>query len=129
MTGWRTRAELSTASVLCVDDETVGSVTGAPRGALILTKDGCGSCAAYEAEIRRLQDRELLGDLVVGKLTLTQPGSRAFKRSNPWLGTLDHLPYTVLYASREKVDEFAASKGFFLMERAEDAGLIGGVGR
>jgi hypothetical protein len=30
----------------------------------------------------------------------------------------------VLYASGEKVDEFAASKGFFLMERAEDAGFI-----
>jgi hypothetical protein len=30
----------------------------------------------------------------------------------------------VLYANGEKVDEFAASKGFFLMERAEDAGFI-----
>ena len=103
-----------------VDDETVESVTGAPRGALILAKDGCGSCAQYEAEIRRLQDRELLGDLVVGKLMLTQPGSRAFKRSNPWLATVEDLPYTVLYASGEKVDEFAASKGFFLMERVEE---------
>ena len=107
-------------SVLYVDDETVESVINAPRGALILAKDDCGSCAEYEAEIQRLQDRELLGDLVVGKLMLTQPGSRAFKRSNPWLSTLDHLPYTVLYASGEKVDEFAASKGLFLMERAEE---------
>jgi len=118
------RAELSTASVLYVDDETVESVLNAPRGALILAKDDCGSCAEYEAEIRRLQDKELLGDLVVGKLMLTQPGSRAFKRSNPWLSTLDHLPYTVLYASGEKVDEFAASKAVFLMQRAEDAGFI-----
>jgi hypothetical protein len=124
MSGWRMPAELSTASVLYVDDETVESVINAPRGALILAKDDCGSCAEYEAEIQRLQDRELLGDLVVGKLMLTQPGSRAFKRSNRWLGTLDHLPYTVLYANGEKVDEFAASKGFFLMERAEDAGFI-----
>jgi hypothetical protein len=109
-----------------VDDETVDTVINAPHGALILAKDGCGSCARYAAEIQRLQDREQLGDLVVGKLMLTQPGSRAFKRANPWLGTLDHLPYTVLYASGEKVDEFAASKGFFLMERAEDAGFIYG---
>ena len=106
--------------MLYVDDETVESVTGAPRGALILAKDGCGSCASYEAEIRRLQERELLGDLVVGKLMLTQPGSRAFKRSNPWLGTLEDLPYTVLYASGERVDGFAASKGLFLMERVEE---------
>ena len=110
--------------MLYVDDETVESVINAPRGALVLAKDGCGSCAQYEAEIQLLQDRELLGDLVVGKLVLTQPGSRAFKRSNPWLSTLDNLPYTVLYARGEKVDEFAASKGFFLMERAEDAGFI-----
>lgn len=110
--------------MLYVDDETVESVINAPHGALILAKDGCGSCAEYEAEIRRLQDQNLLGDLVVGKLVLTQPGSRAFKRSNPWLGTLDYLPYTLLYASGAKVDEFAASKGFFLMERAEDAGFI-----
>jgi hypothetical protein len=108
--------------VLYVDDETVQSVITAPRGALILAKDGCGSCAQYEAEIQRLEDRELLGDLVVGKLTLTQPGSRAFKRSNPWLSTLEDLPYTVLYASGEKVDGFAASMGSFLMERAEDVG-------
>jgi len=110
--------------MLYVDDETVEGVTEAPRGALILAKDGCGSCAAYEAEIQRLQDRELLGDLVVGKLMLTQPGSRVFKRANPWLSTVHDLPYTVLYASGERVDEFAASKGFFLMERAEDAGFI-----
>ena len=117
-------AELRTAPVLYVDDDTVECVINAPHGALILAKDDCGSCAEYESEIQRLQDRELLGHLVVGKLVLTQPGSRAFKRSNPWLSTLDHLPYTVLYASGEKVDEFAASKGFFLMERAEDAGFI-----
>jgi hypothetical protein len=108
--------------VLYVNDETVESVIAAPRGALILAKDGCGSCAQYEAEIQRLEDRELLGDLVVGKLMLTQPGSRAFKRSNPWLSTLEDLPYTVLYASGEKVDGFAASRGSFLMERAEDVG-------
>jgi hypothetical protein len=122
------RAELSTAAVLYVDDETVASVINAPRGALILAKDGCGSCAEYEAEIERLQARALLGDLVVGKLILTQPGSHAFKRSNPWLRTLEYLPYTVLYASGEKVDGFAASKGFLLLERAEDAGFISGAG-
>jgi len=106
--------------MLYVDDETVEGVTGAPHGALILAKDGCGSCAAYEAEIQRLQERELLGDLVVGKLMLTQPGSRVFKRANPWLGAVDDLPYTVLYSNGDRIDGFAASKGFFLMERAEE---------
>ena len=53
------RAELRTAPVLYVDDDTVECVINAPHGALILAKDDCGSCAEYEAEIQRLQDREL----------------------------------------------------------------------
>ena len=110
--------------VLYVDDDSVESVTGAPHGALVLAKDDCDNCAAYEAQINRLQDQELLGDLVVGKLMLTQPGSRAFKKANPWLSQVDFLPYTLLYASGEKVDEFAASNGTYLRERAEDAGFI-----
>jgi hypothetical protein len=110
--------------MLYVDDDTVGDVVGAPHGALVLAKDDCGSCAAYEAEIRRLQEEGLLGDLVVGKIMLTQPGSRRFKRENPWLREVADLPYTVLYASGEKVDEFAASKGMYLLERAEDIGFM-----
>jgi hypothetical protein len=110
--------------VLYVDDETVETVTGALHGALVLAKDNCDNCAAYEEQIQSLQDQKLLGDLVVGKLMLTQPGSRAFKKANPWLSDVDFLPYTLLYASGEKVDEFAASNGTFLLERAEDAGFI-----
>ena len=59
-----------------------------------------------------------------GKIVLTQPGCRRFKRANPWLSDVDFLPYTVLYASGEKVDEFAASKGTYLLERAADSGFM-----
>jgi hypothetical protein len=111
-------------SLLYVDDDTLDRVVGAPRGALVLAKDDCENCAAYEAEIRRLQERGVLGDLVVGKLVLTQRGCRRFKRENPWLTDVDFLPYTLLYAGGEKVDEFAASRGTYLLERAADAGLI-----
>lgn len=48
---------------------------------------------------------------------LSRPGARAFKRANPWLADLEFLPYTVLYASGVKVDEFAASRGFYLLDR------------
>jgi hypothetical protein len=111
-------------SVLYVDDETVGDVVGAERGVLILAKDDCDNCAAYEAEIRGLQDQGLLGDLVIGKLVLTRPGARGFKRTNPWLSGIDFLPYTLLYANGEQVDEFAASKGTYLLERVADAGFV-----
>ena len=110
--------------MLYVDDETVDRVVGAPHGALVLAKDDCGSCATYETEIQGLQDEGLLGDLVVGKMVLTQPGSSRFKRENPWLRDVADLPYTLLYADGVKVDEFAASKGTYLLERAEDAGLM-----
>jgi hypothetical protein len=115
---------MSAASVLYLDDDTVDRVIGARHGALVLAKDDCDNCAAYEAQIRRLQEEGQLGDLVVGKIVLTQPGSRGFKRANPWLSEVDLLPYTLLYASGEKVDEFAASRGTYLLERAVDVGFI-----
>jgi hypothetical protein len=111
---------MSAASVLYVNDDTVERVVGAHHGALVLAKDDCDNCAAYEAEIRRLHEQGLLGDLVVGKIVLTQPGCRRFKRANPWLSEIDLLPYTVLYASGKKIDEFAASRGIYLLERAGD---------
>jgi len=115
---------VSAGSVLYVDDDTVERVVGAAHGALVLAKDDCDNCAAYEAEIRRLLEQGHLGDLVVGKVVLTQPGCRGFKRANPWLRNVDFLPYTLLYANGEKVDEFAASKGTYLLERAAEAGFM-----
>ena len=115
---------MSAVSVLYVNDDTVASVVGARHGALVLAKDECDNCAAYEAEIRDLQEGGKLGDLVVGKMVLTRPGCRDFKRTNPWLRDLDVLPYTLLYTRGEKVDEFAASKGTYLLERAEDVGFM-----
>ena len=115
---------MSTDSVLYVADDTVDRVVGARHGALVLAKDDCDNCAAYESQIRRLLEEGQLGDLVVGKIVLTQPGARGFKRANPWLIEVDFLPYTLLYASGEKVDEFAASKGTYLLERAADAGFM-----
>jgi hypothetical protein len=107
-----------------VDDESLDLVTQAARGALILAKDGCDSCAAYESDVRRLQEQGLLGELVVGKILLTQPGCRAFKRENPWLRDVTYLPYTVLYTTGERVDEFASSRGTYLLERASDVGFL-----
>lgn len=110
--------------MLYVDDETLEGIVGAQHGALVLSKDDCSNCAAYEADIRRLQEAGQLGDLVVGKIVLSRPGCRAFKRANPWISEVGFLPYTLLYAAGEKVDEFAASRGMYLLERAADAGFL-----
>ena len=109
---------------LYVDDQSVETVTQAARGVLILGKDDCDNCAAYEADIRRLQEQGVLGELVVGKIMLTQRGSRAFKRENPWLRDVSFLPYTVLYTAGERIDGFASSRGSYLLERASDLGLV-----
>jgi hypothetical protein len=71
-----------------------------------------------------LQEQDQLGDLVVGKIILTRPDCRRFKRENPWLRDVADLPCTLPYAGGEKVDEFAASRGSYLLERAEDAGFV-----
>src|SRR5262245_66385540 len=113
---------MSAVSVLYVNDDTVDNVVDARHGALVLAKDDCDNCAAYEAEIRDLQEGGKLGDLVVGKMVLTEPGCREFKRTNRWLRNVDVLPYTLLYASGEKADELAAADGDYLLERAEDGG-------
>jgi hypothetical protein len=87
-------------------------------------KDDCDNWRRLRVADPAPADKGQLDDLVVGKIVLTQPGCRGFKRANPWLTQLDFLPYTILYASGEKVDEFAGSKGTYLLERAADIGFI-----
>ena len=60
-----------------------------------------------------------LPDIVIGKMILDIPGSGRFKRDNPWLPNLESLPYTMIYRKGQHVDEFAASKGSYLLEKIE----------
>jgi hypothetical protein len=109
------------AGLLGVTDRTAGAVLGAARGALILTRAGCGPCAAYRAEVAALLARGQLDGIAVGALALDRPGASRFKRANPWLAGLRYLPYTVLYRRGRRVDSFAASKGAYLLERTAAA--------
>ncbi len=105
-----------------VTDQNLGEVVEAERAVLVLTKTGCGHCAAYQAEIEALLERGAMGGTVIGKMPLNQRGViRDFKRNNPWLADLEFLPYTLLYSKGQRVDDFAASKGSYLLERIEDA--------
>ncbi len=105
-----------------VTDQNLGEVVEAERAVLILTKTGCGHCVAYQAEIEALLERGDVGGTVIGKMPLNQRGViRDFKRNNPWLADLEFLPYTLLYSKGQRVDDFAASKGSYLLERIEDA--------
>lgn len=85
---------------------------------LILARSTCEACRAYERELRRLLAAgPVEGIEAIGKLILDQPGSSKFKRDNPWIQTIDYLPYTVVFRRGERVDAFATSQGTYLMDR------------
>ncbi len=104
-----------------VNDQNLAEVTAAERGILIVTKSTCGACAIYQAQIEERLERGEFDGLPIGKLVLDRGGAANFKRANPWLAGVAHLPYTVLYQRGQRVDEFAASKASYLIERVEDA--------
>ena len=103
--------------MLVVTDENVTTITGAEPGVLILAEDSCGACRSYVEDVQGLEQRGRLEGIVIGKMVLDKPGSGGFKRDNPWLREVEVLPYTAVYERGAKVDEFAASRGSFLMER------------
>ena len=106
--------------LLRVNDQNLKDVVEADLGVLILAKSDCGYCASYEQDILQLIGRGKLQGVTIGKLVLDAPGSGRFKRDNPWLAGLKTLPYTLLYRKGERVDEFSASKGLYLLEKIED---------
>lgn len=109
--------------MLSVTDENVEMVTGAERGVLILAEDSCAACRSYGEDMNGLEERGRLEGVVIGKMVLDKPGSGRFKRDNPWLRDVDVLPYTIVYKRGRKIDEFAASRGSYLLERIGAAHL------
>ncbi len=104
-----------------VTDQNLRELLEAERSALILAKSTCGHCAAYEQEILALQRNGRLERVAVGKLVLDTPGAGRFKKENPWLSALAQLPYTLLFRKGQHVDDFAASKGSYLLERVSES--------
>jgi hypothetical protein len=87
---------------------------------LILTRRDCGACVSYQAEIEtRLVCGELAG-IAIGKLLLDQGGAAQFKQANPWLTSLQVLPFTLLYQHGKQIDAFAGTNGSDLLERIDD---------
>jgi peroxiredoxin (alkyl hydroperoxide reductase subunit C) len=104
-----------------VTDESIATVIGAEQGVLILAKNDCGHCAAFQAEIKSALARGDLAGLTIGKLVLNEPGATNYKRANRWLAEVKDLPYTVLYHDGQIVDRFIGSRAAYLEERAQAA--------
>lgn len=107
------------AALTQVTDKNIRELLAAPRAVLVIGKSDCGHCIAYEKEILELQAEGALDDVAIGKLLLDAPGSPRFKKENPWLGSLKALPHTLVFVAGEHVENFAASKGAYLVERLE----------
>jgi hypothetical protein len=102
-----------------VTEADITDVLRQERVGLVLTRRDCDYCATYLAEIEAfLRSGELIG-VAVYKVVLDAPGTRGFKRDNPWLADIASLPFTVLYARGKRVEMFAASKGRSFVERHE----------
>ncbi|HEY7036115.1 MAG TPA: peroxiredoxin [Thermomicrobiales bacterium] len=112
---------VASAAIARVTDETIETVTAADRGVLILAKNDCGHCAAYQAEIKAALARGELADLAIGKLVLNEPGATDYKRGNRWLADVKDLPFTVLYRNGQIVDRFLGSRAAYLEERVRAA--------
>lgn len=109
-----------TPSLLTVTDQNLRELVDAPRAVLVIGKTDCGHCQDYEREILEQQGEGELKDVEFGKLLLDAPGSPRFKKDNPWIGSLDALPYTLIFSEGELMTHFAASRVSYLSEQIED---------
>jgi hypothetical protein len=109
------------AALIAITDANLRELLASPRAVLVIGKSDCGHGVSYEREILALQEAGELADVAIGKLLLDAPGSPRFKKENPWLGSLSALPHTLLFLDGQHVENFAASKGTYLLERIEAA--------
>jgi len=108
-------------TVNTVNDESLAALLDAEQTVLILTRCANRPCDSYLQDIeRQMADGELEGTNVA-KIVLDEAGAEQFKRDNPWLATMHHLPFTLLYSGGRKVDAFATSSGDYLLERMAHA--------
>jgi peroxiredoxin (alkyl hydroperoxide reductase subunit C) len=107
--------------IVHVTDATLRTITETEQGALILTKNDCGHCAAFQSEIKAARASGGLAGLAIGKLILNEPGATGYKRANRWLAEVKDLPYTVLYRHGEIVERFVGSHAAYLEERVRAA--------
>jgi hypothetical protein len=104
-----------------VNDESLAALLGAERTVLVLTRGANVPSGSYLRELeRQMADGELEG-YGVARIVLDEPGAEQFKRDNPWLAAMHHLPFTLLYRGGRKVDAFATSSADYLLERIEQA--------
>lgn len=94
----------------------------APGAVLVLGKSDCEACRQWAAELEAfLAEDERFGEVRFGKLLLDQRGLVEFKRANPWIATVDSLPFNVLYVDGKRVKSWAGGGVGRLVNRLQNA--------
>jgi hypothetical protein len=91
-----------------LDADTWEEFLGADAAVLMLAKTTCQNCSSWTAELEAaLAGGGFYPGVRFGKLYLDQRGLIAFKKANPWIATVDVLPFNVIYRKGEQVKTFA----------------------
>lgn len=94
--------------------ETIGrenwqELLAAPVAYLMLGKGDCEHCAKWTAELTAFLASDAAAEFEgvrFGKMLLETPGLGAFKKANPWLAGIEHLPFNLLYQNGEQVKDW-----------------------
>lgn len=114
----------SSATLRRVTDDTMASILGAERAALILTARNCRASAQYRHGIETLLHTRELPGITLGALVVDEPGVEEFLLENGWLADVEALPFTVLYRRGQRVDGFAAFSPGSFMRRLERLNFV-----
>ena len=92
-------------AIKSVDDETWDKIRGQKLSLIIFEKSDCENCKILENQI--VSDD---GDLPfsVAKLRLDTKGSSKIKMQNPWISSIDLLPFCALYRYGELIDSWSS---------------------
>jgi len=103
-----------------IDGTNWEAFVAAPVAVLMIGKSDCEACKAWTEELDALLERdERWRHVRFGKVLLDKPGLVSFKRANPWIAELEHLPFNVIYVNGEPVKRFAGGGAERLESRLE----------
>jgi hypothetical protein len=103
-----------------VNDHNLDELLRSERAMLILSRQDCNPCMAFQEELDALLAQGQLQDIAIGKMVLNDPGSSRFKCANPWLAGLRVLPYVILYWHGREQRRFVPSSGAHLIRQLEE---------
>jgi hypothetical protein len=108
------------ARLEAIDGSNWEAFVASPVAVLMIGKSDCEACNAWTQELTALLEKDGRWSHVrFGKVLLDKPGLVSFKRANPWIAELDHLPFNVIYVNGEPAKRFAGGGAERLETRLE----------